>query len=307
VHILGTAHISADSAEVAGRLVKETRPQGVFVELDAKRVGRAFSPEKGERVADTAGVAAGFVGAGGEVAPGSGGGGGGESPRVEVTRAERGSGDGAVGSSKRSGWSLNPFQWFQKAGSVLVGDALRGLYKNLESQGFSAGEEFVVAVREGLNIGSVIILGDRDVDVTLDRLTTALRKTDFKKLLAADSEFERSIQDKLPDELKQSMAAYPNGNPSSAAEAQQLSLFVETLKAKDTVRQIMAELKEVAPELHTALVAERDEYMANGIDSLNQYESMVAVMGMAHVDGVESYLRRMGWELIKPAASCSLS
>ena len=37
VHILGTAHISSASAEVAGQLVRDIKPSAVFVELDAKR------------------------------------------------------------------------------------------------------------------------------------------------------------------------------------------------------------------------------------------------------------------------------
>lgn len=42
IHIVGTAHISAVSADLAGRLVQETAPDAVFVELDAARLSRAF-------------------------------------------------------------------------------------------------------------------------------------------------------------------------------------------------------------------------------------------------------------------------
>mmetsp|Transcript_42467 Transcript_42467/g.43033 ORF Transcript_42467/g.43033 Transcript_42467/m.43033 type:complete len:303 (+) Transcript_42467:126-1034(+) len=45
VHLLGTAHISSVSAQLAGRVVRETSPDAVFVELDAKRVDRVFLPE----------------------------------------------------------------------------------------------------------------------------------------------------------------------------------------------------------------------------------------------------------------------
>src|SRR5210317_378349 len=41
VHILGTAHISSSSAELAGKMVREIQPNVVFVELDKKRVSRA--------------------------------------------------------------------------------------------------------------------------------------------------------------------------------------------------------------------------------------------------------------------------
>ena len=46
IYILGSAHISSNSAEVAGQLVREIKPEAVFVELDAKRVARALPPSK---------------------------------------------------------------------------------------------------------------------------------------------------------------------------------------------------------------------------------------------------------------------
>lgn len=48
IYILGSAHISSNSAEVAGRLVREIKPDAVFVELDAKRVARTVSPSNRE-------------------------------------------------------------------------------------------------------------------------------------------------------------------------------------------------------------------------------------------------------------------
>lgn len=42
IHIVGTAHISSVSADLAGKLVQETAPDAVFVELDAARMSKAF-------------------------------------------------------------------------------------------------------------------------------------------------------------------------------------------------------------------------------------------------------------------------
>ena len=79
--------------------------------------------------------------------------------------------------------------------------------------------------------------------------------------------------------------------------------FVETMKAKENVKKIMGALKETAPEIYQAMVAERDVYMARGLDELgmnvqsgSSVETTVAVMGMAHVDGVENYLATNGWK-----------
>ena len=132
--------------------------------------------------------------------------------------------------------------------------------------------------------------------MTLRRLTEALARTDLKKLLAADSELEENMKQLLPKDVSPSDLQNGTGDMST----EQLKYFVETVKAKDNVRLLMSNLKAVAPEVYQAMVAERDEYMANGLDKLDQFESIVAVMGIAHVDGVENTLRSRGWVEMKP-------
>ena len=74
------------------------------------------------------------------------------------------------------------------------------------------------------------------------------------------------------------------------------------MKSKENVKKIMAALKKVAPEIYTAMVAERDVYMGRGLDELGdnlkgkKVDSTVAIVGMAHVDGIETYLSSMGWK-----------
>ena len=64
-----------------------------------------------------------------------------------------------------------------RAASAAVGNGLKGMYKKLDSAGFNAGEEFVVAIREGQRQNADIVLGDRDVEVTLRRVTEGLAQT----------------------------------------------------------------------------------------------------------------------------------
>jgi len=177
-----------------------------------------------------------------------------------------------------------------EASSKAVGNAISGLYKKLESQGFSAGEEFAIAIRAGLDLGATIILGDRDVDVTLQHLTAALSKTDLKKLFSATDieEFEAN----LPSSVRNKV------NGGGELDKEQMTLFVETMKQKQTVVQLMNNLRALAPEVYTAMVGERDEYMANGINQLSTMKRTVAVMGLAHVDGVERYLQDAGWTAV---------
>jgi pheromone shutdown protein TraB len=125
-----------------------------------------------------------------------------------------------------------------------------------------------------------------------------LAKTDLKKLLAADSELEANMNKLLPSDMQNADNLQKSGGEMST---EQLKYFVETVKAKDNVRLLMNNLKSVAPEVYQAMVAERDVFMANGLDTLDQFESIVAVMGIAHVDGVENTLRSRGWIEMKPA------
>jgi pheromone shutdown protein TraB len=177
------------------------------------------------------------------------------------------------------------------AGSAAVGNAVKSMYSKLNSSGFNAGEEFVVAVREGQKIGAAIVLGDRDVELTLRRLTEALAQTDLTELMSPDSELEKSMSELMP-------GPPPSQDMSDADFRQEMSIYVETMKAKENVRKIMGQLKKAAPLIYRALVEERDIYMANGLNSLDQFSNIVAVMGIAHMEGVENTLQSLGWEQV---------
>ena len=314
VHLLGTAHISSSSAELAGRLVKELRPDVVFVELDEKRVARAI-PASG-------------AGVRGSVVPDEGDRndrGSGSPENYSTKKLDNESASPAmtsVVSSTPSGLSsntvrTNPFDVQSRlvdAGSKVVGDSVKSMYTKLESEGFKAGDEFATSVREGLAIGATIVLGDRDVEVTLRRLTRALTKTDLRKLLSPDSDIERSMEGLLPEGMKKSLEQSANesrggnliGDESMTSgvgalvSKQDLNSFVETMKAKDNIKKIMSALRTTAPEIYDAMVAERDVYMGKGLDELtlvggSSVDRTVAVVGMAHVDGIERYLASKGW------------
>lgn len=293
VHILGTAHISSSSADLAGQLVRETHPDAVFVELDAKRVKRAL-PSKEPKNDDN--NDSNFNNSdNNDPSPTS------DKNSMSQTSSTTLSNNASEVEQKPL-TKTNPFDLREKAmrySSQALGSAIKGLYKKLESEGFNAGAEFQVAVAEGLKQNSKIILGDQDVEVTLRHLAEAVSKTDMKRLLSADSDLEKSMTQLMPGgNVVQSSLEKGEMNK------EQLTEFVEVVKAKENVRLIMSNLKQVAPEIYGAMVAERDTFMANGLNGLNQFPKTVAVMGIAHVDGVENNLRNMGW--VPVAAGCPL-
>jgi len=170
VHILGTAHISSSSADLAGQLVRETHPDAVFVELDAKRVKRAL-PSKEPKNDDN--NDSNFNNSdNNDLSPTS------DKNSMSQTSSTTLSNNASEVEQKPL-TKTNPFDLREKAmrySSQALGSAIKGLYKKLESEGFNAGAEFQVAVAEGLKQNSKIILGDQDVEVTLRHLAEAVSK-----------------------------------------------------------------------------------------------------------------------------------
>jgi hypothetical protein len=290
VYLLGTAHISSSSAQLAGNLVKDVHPKGVFVELDPKRVkGSGILAQKleGDLDGPTSRVIV---------------------PNIQSVSSTTSPALLAVADSSRAVEAAaaapaavvskpNPLM---RAASVAVGNSIKGMYKKLDTAGFNAGEEFVVSIREGQSMGADIILGDRDVEVTLRRLTEGLAQTDLKALLNPDSELEQSLKELVPTQMDTNMNS---GDLSDEQTREEFSSFVEVMKTKDNVRKIMGQLQRVAPALYEALVSERDAYMAAGLNGLDELETIVAVMGIAHVDGVEQNLILNGWKPALPTCA----
>ena len=301
VYLLGTAHISSASATLAGDLVKDVHPEGVFVELDLKRVSGSgilagrLRDEK-EEGAPTSRVLVPYIEripTGNERASISSLGTTQEGSVAQSPPASAGSPAPAPAPAAKQ-------NFMSRAASAAVGNSIRGMYKKLDSAGFQAGEEFVVAIREGQKIGSAIVLGDRDVEVTLGRVADGLARTDLKALMNPDSELEQSLKDLVPSQVASASSNGDIGDLSDEEFRKEFSTFVETIKAKENVRKVMGQLERIAPALYEALVSERDAYMAAGLNSLDELETIVAVMGVAHVDGVERSLQMNGWTAVAP-------
>lgn len=363
VYIVGTAHISEISAELAGQLVRDTNPNAVFVELDLKRVARGSDYTKtitmnGENnpntnayvieptVEKTIGEVD-TVGAGPPsnqqltstiatpsssriVIPNVRGALMQESSTALLATTKALSSASSIvdsdmsdqetsnklllapppppleqpsSSSKSGGIFSGIRQKAMNVATVAVGNAMKGMYKNLGNAGFNPGDEFMTAITEGQKINADIILGDQDVEITLRRLTEALSQTDINLLINTDSEFERSMNEMFPTSSSSSSMIPPTIQQNADDPTQfkkEMTQYIEQMKSRTNLRQIMIQLKEIAPALVQAMLTERDIYMATGIDILNQYESIVAVMGLAHMDGVENNLIQKGWKRFEP-------
>jgi len=178
--------------------------------------------------------------------------------------------------------------------SGLIGMVIGGLYKKLNEMGFSSGQEFVVAVQEARALNATLVLGDRGVDQTLQRLQESLDESGWGAVKSFASVQSQTSNAAL-------IASEVDGNKGLGGDKESLEKTIESLKERETVRELMATLKQSLPKVYQALIAERDEFMSNSLLKAGGKRT-VAVVGMAHLDGIEAYLQDKGYAM----APCSL-
>jgi len=133
--------------------------------------------------------------------------------------------------------------------------------------GQTPGEEFIQAINAANSIHAHIALIDRDISVTMKRLSRAISIRSVARMIAysvagKDAPFDIN---RIPDSR--------------------------------TVELLLEELKDDFPKLHAALVSERDAFMAARLIRLcdnHPDASIVAVVGAGHVPGMSKRLKTAG-------------
>ena len=268
VTLVGTAHISEDSASLVSAVIRDVQPDVVMIELDqtraAKLIGRASSslklidPERARMRGEDPTSAA--VATSQPITAQ-------RAPQPDATTTTYGIGR-VAGRVIRGD--------LEEAKAEAVGAGLSTLYKRLDAMGFQSGQEFVVAVREADALGASLLLGDRDARQTIRRLRDALAV-----VLANPKAFDSLA----PPPAALMAAAGNDGNGDFTRENVMSAMAV--LKQRENVRALTAYLKSNVPPLYEALIAERDRYMANSILGCDA-RRVVAIVGLAHVDGIEA-------------------
>lgn len=77
-----------------------------------------------------------------------------------------------------------------------------------------------------------------------------------------------------------------------------LSSLVEGLKQRDLLEEVELVFSNEIPFVYQALIGERDKFMADAIDSC-ECKSMVAVVGMAHMSGIERSLNSANYKMFR--------
>ena len=91
----------------------------------------------------------------------------------------------------------------------------------------------------------------------------------------------------------------------TGSDAQQLANTVEALKERQNIRRIMGSLQASLPEVYQALIGERDVFMTSSILKAGGQRA-VAVVGMAHMDVIETALSSKGYTPAPVSVSCGL-
>jgi len=157
----------------------------------------------------------------------------------------------------------------------------------LRQYGLVPGLELKVALLEADRRGLPLCYGDADVDETISNLGAAIREMSFSRLSAAPP---------MPRQLEELVGTIDLWN---------LSRSIEMLKNRRHVAMFRDHMSLVMPELMDVLVHQRDSLMVDALLHDCRPGCIVAVVGMAHMDGIESeWQRRSGQVFLH--AECSL-
>ncbi|KAL4419725.1 hypothetical protein ABPG75_006823 [Micractinium tetrahymenae] len=245
IFLVGTAHVSPQSAADVRQVVRAVQPDAVVVELCRSR----------QAVIDSEG----------------------EEQQHAVASAQSSSSSSSPGAtpavnnfSLSGGGLLSAFSRSMELGgaSALL---LRLLLSRLSARlagslGVQGGGEFIAAREEAEALGAQLVLGDRPIEITLQRAWDALTWRQRWRLAA---------------ELADGLLSVQQGSLDEAA--------VERLKDDDAVSLLFNALSQQYPQLVGPLVHERDLYLAWSLKrskAVNGARRVVGVVGKGHLRGV---------------------
>jgi pheromone shutdown protein TraB len=165
------------------------------------------------------------------------------------------------------------------------------------------GGEFLIAIRQAEQLDSVhtLVLGDRSSITTIKRAATlAFQSGDPLGVLARLQQVNAVEMRSLEATVRQELEAARARTSGVAVEESQINVaMMERLKEDTEFRnRLFRKLEQEVPQFTQAFLKERDYIMAEAIrrelvDSVQVVEKVVAVVGLAHVPGMEATLRAM--------------
>jgi len=234
IYLVGTAHVSKESAKQVAELVALVKPTSVCVELCDERY-RTIREKINQR-------------------------GAGKKSSTGTSDFVRDAVKDFVGAFAPGGSS--------SLGDNLLGAAMKTFYGFFKLSGLDPGGEFKEAVKAADAVGAKIVCVDRDVRQTLRRVREAMSWEDVLTLMSGNVK--------------------PGGPepPPTDGGMHDIERAIESLKTRAHIRQMREFLAHQVPKVSRVFVDERDEIMVQALLSHGD-ERVVAVVGMAHMDGIE--------------------
>lgn len=175
--LIGTAHISESSAELVRRTIRKLKPSVVMIELDVNRLGKVSSMKELSEAGFDVPTITHLQSSSQSSLPST------AAINAAPTFVQPAQDLFTTSTNKDKvglvqGFAATVRRWVTRGAGAILGSSLRQFYNSVEKLGFKAGGEFSAAVEEGKAVGARILLGDRDVNLTLERLAMAIGQTD---------------------------------------------------------------------------------------------------------------------------------
>ena len=140
-----------------------------------------------------------------------------------------------------------------------------------EKYGLAPGVDMCAAIVSARSFSIHVALIDRDIEVTMNRMMN-IPLRDLVRLASAEESDVKAI--------------------SSLVQSN-----IENILEKDNLEKLMNQLRNNHPKVYSALVDERDKYMAYKLSNLqkqNPEKNILAVVGAGHGPGITKYLTAIG-------------
>ncbi len=151
----------------------------------------------------------------------------------------------------------------RRVGFFLANLALSSYQKKIAEQlGTTVGGEIIQGIQSAEDIGAKLILADRDIQITFQRIWRKLSNWEKAKLL-----------------VRLLFSLYDDNEVSE--------MDLKELMQSDMLESVMSGLKKEFPKIGEILIGERDQFLAYRIKNAPG-QKVVAVLGGAHVPGVKT-------------------
>ena len=257
--LIGTCHVSKESAEEVKSVIEAIKPQAVVVELCKKRSGAlVLTSEKKTKPA-----------------------GNGEAAGKERERGGMlASSSSSSPSSSSSSYLSFETSWLEKAARMVLSMQAERIGKELN---VVPGIEFRQAWASAKAIGAQVVLGDRPIDITLKRCW--LNMTVKERLLLVLLLLQSLV---LPSNVAREVVKQIDAinNRESDSDGSEDGSYEEQ---RSKLSQVSEQVASMFPGLEGPLFQERDQYMAWTLKrskAVTNCDVVVGVLGAGHMEGV---------------------